>query len=128
MKKNEQFLKQMREYSSDWLGKLVLVAAMIITVLAECVGLIMAIAFKNYLLLSVFSYVTVIVLMCYTKRVFFQKLNQRLLEREDLAMVMFIILPIITIFLSWNYFWAFILTVIIAFITVDFLKLVEVKE
>ena len=50
MKKNEKILQNARDFTEDWLGKLVVITAMIITVLAECVGLIMAIAFKNYLL------------------------------------------------------------------------------
>lgn len=128
MKKNKKILNEMREFSSDWLGKVNLIIGMLIIILTNFIGLILAYKFKNYILASIVAYVLVFIFMCYTKKVFFKTLNQKLLERTDMSILLFVFLPIIMILLSWKYFIAFLLTIVIAFMTVDFLKVIEVKE
>lgn len=128
MKKNEKRLQNMREFTSDFLGKAVVITAMIIIFLLEIAGINIALEIHNYLLLSLFGYVVVTIAMCYTKKVFFKKLNGLLLKKPVFAEVVLYILAGITIIISRKSFIAFILTIIIAVMHVDFLKVIEVEE
>lgn len=128
MKKSEKKLQTIREMTSDWLGKVVVIMGIVITLLTGILGIIMAKELHNYLLLSVIAYMVVTLLMYYTKRVFFERLNHRMLKKQKLAEIVFGILAVVTILLSCKYFIAFILTFVIAIMRVDFLKVVEVEE
>lgn len=127
MKKNEKILQSAREFISDWLGKVVVITAMIIIVVAEIVGLDTAVEIHNYFILALFLYVVVTIAVCYTKKVFLKALNYRLLKRTKLAELILYILAVTTILLSWKYFIAAILTAILAVIHADFYKVIEVE-
>ena len=65
---------------------------------------------------------------CFINKIFFKKLDNYLLQTPKATTLVFGVIFIITMILSWNYFTGFMLTTILAFIIGDFRKNKENKK
>lgn len=97
--------------------------SLVLMCLYEGLGIWMAVVGNVYLVLSIATFLWVwMITECFINKIFLKKLNNYLLETPKATTLVFWILFIFSIILSWKYFIGFILSVILAFMLADFIK------
>ena len=97
---------------------------LIILIIMECLAVKVAVVEHNYLLLSVYTYVWVLLITeCFVKKYVFEKIVKILLKRTSISNLVFFILACITFALSWKYFIAFIFCIPQAILYGEYCKL-----
>lgn len=90
---------------------------------SEILGILVAIHVHNYLILSIFTYMWVLMIVeALVQKIFFKKTNCKLLETPKATSLLFGVLFVVAVVLSWQYFEAFIFAVILAFMHADYNK------
>lgn len=81
---------------------------LLILIIMECLAVGVAVVGHNYLLLSVYTYVWVLMITeCFVKKYLFKKIANKLLKKKYISNIIFFITACITFALSWKYFIAF---------------------
>lgn len=125
MKKLERLLEKLGEIlsvegmrTSEVIQTLFYLALMC---LFEGVGIWIAVVANNYLFLSIITFLLIwMITECFVNKIFFEKIDNYLLETPKATILVFWIIFIITMILSWKYFVGFILSTILAFMLGDF--------
>ncbi len=127
MKRLERLLEKLAEVldvsgmTAAEVGELLISLALML--FYEGLGIWIAVVAQNYFILSISTFLWVwIIVECFINKIFFEKLDNYLLETTKATNLVCWIIFIIAMILSWNHFVGFILTTILAFIIGDFKK------
>ncbi len=127
MKRLERLLEKLAEVldvsgmTAAEVGELLISLALML--FYEGLGIWIAVVAQNYFILSIGTFLWVwIIVECFINKIFFEKLDNYLLETTKATNLVCWIIFIIAMILSWNHFVGFILTTILAFIIGDFKK------
>ncbi|MCI8344470.1 MAG: hypothetical protein HFJ42_00535 [Clostridia bacterium] len=105
------------------------VTCLVLMLLFGGIEIWIAVVFQKYLILSMITFLWVWMIQeCFINKIFFKKLDNYLLQTPKATTLVFGVIFIITMILSWNYFTGFMLTTILAFIIGDFRKNKENKK
>lgn len=105
------------------------VTCLVLMILFGGIGIWIAVVLQKYLILSMITFLWVWMIQeCFINKIFFKKLDNYLLQTPKATTLVFGVIFIITMILSWNYFVGFMLTTILAFIIGDFRKNKENKK
>lgn len=105
------------------------VTCLVLMILFGGIGIWIAVVLQKYLILSMITFLWVWMIQeCLSNKIFFKKLDNYLLQTPKATTLVFGVIFIITMILSWNYFVGFMLTTILAFIIGDFRKNKENKK
>lgn len=128
MKRLERLLEKLAEVldvsgmTAAEVGELLISLALML--FYEGLGIWIAVVAQNYFILSISTFLWVwIIVECFINKIFFEKLDNYLLETTKATNLVCWIIFIIAMILSWNHFVGFILTTILAFIIGDFKKI-----
>lgn len=95
--------------------------ALIAMLVYEIFAIEIAIVIKCYLVLSLGTFSCIkLILECFINKIFFEKLDNYLLETPKVTTLLFWIIFIISMILSWDNFVGFIISTILAFILGDY--------
>ena len=105
------------------------VTCLVLMLLFGGIEIWIAVVFQKYLILSMITFLWVWMIQeCFINKIFFKKLDNYLLQTPKATTLVFGVIFIITMILSWNSFTGFMLTTILAFIIGDFRKNKENKK
>lgn len=111
---------------SEALGMLLM---LVIMLMAEVAGIFIAIQSNIYIILSGMTFMWVwLIAACCVKKIFFNKLNNYLLETPKATALIFYIILIAILILSWKCLIGFIFSVILAFIIADYIKNLQANK
>lgn len=98
----------------------------IMLIVMEILGIVLAVGEHNYLLLSFFTYIILMVITeCFVKKNLFKKVVKALLKKTYTSNLLFFIVGCITIALSWKYFIAFLICIPQAILYGEYCRLKE---
>lgn len=122
MKKLERLLEKIigDKQPSDVLKDVIFAIELIVTAI---IGILLAVTFNNYLVLSMTLFLCVLTIaLVFVNKVFFRKLNNYLLEIPKATTLVLCIMCTVSAVLSWKYFIGVIFSVILAFMFADYIK------
>lgn len=122
MKKLERLLEKIigDKRPSDVLKDVIFAIELIVTAI---IGILLAVTFNIYLVLSVMLFLCVLTIaLVFVNKVFFRKLNDYLLETPKATTLVLCIMCTVAAVLSWKYFIGVIFSVILAFMCADYIK------
>ncbi len=116
-------------FTMDRMAIIIAVLLPIAVIMTEIVSIIGAVIEKNYFLLSIINYFVILLIVAgFFKKCFFKKLTYYLVKRPLSTKLVFFILGVSSIILSWRFFVAFLLCIPQAMIYGEFLRVEEEEK